>query len=310
MMHLPKAAIFALLLPAVVMGGKCTTGWQTYGSYCFLFSTNTANWADASARCLALGGSITHPADAGENKFIGTNVNQPMVWVGAHRSGGVFVNHDTVRPNDFNNDDNAPGTGNYQVYYMFPRQWRNADCNSQYGYICETPLVGTACSSDYQVMSGNRCFKIQLNAKVTWANAATACVVGGVGNLATIDTQIVRDAIANYFHSQVQNTAFDASSNVQSTQLWIGASRASTAAPFTWASLTPFSFSDWYTGYPDTTSGNCAVMFPNQWSTIYGASESVYTERLGYVCRRRSGVATLTNFFFSLLQGVFGGVAR
>ncbi|CAG0891039.1 unnamed protein product [Darwinula stevensoni] len=310
MMHLPKAAIVALLLPAVVMGGKCTTGWQTYGSYCFLFSTNTANWADARARCIALGGSITHPADAGENRFIGTNVNQPMVWLGAHRSGGVLVNHDTVRPNDFNNDDNAPGTGNYQVYYMFPRRWRNADCNSQYGYICEKtlPLTG-GCTSDYPLASGNRCFNIQLNAKVTRADALAACVAG-TGTLATIDTQIVRDAIADYFHKQVQNAAFDSSSNVQSTQMWIGASRVSTAAPFTWASPTPFSFSDWCTRYPDTTSGNCVVMFPNQWSTIYGADENFYSERLGYVCRRRSGVATLTNFFFSLFQGVFGGVAR
>ena len=101
----------------------------------------------------------------------------------------------------------------------------------------------------------------------------------------------------------------DASTNVQSSQVWIGLKRDMATNPFTWVDGSSVTFDDWFPGYPDSTSGNCAVAFPNKWSTISGTDENAFTQRYGYVCRSARSVSALTTFFNSLLR-TLGGFAR
>ncbi|CAG0885506.1 unnamed protein product [Darwinula stevensoni] len=247
-MHLLRVWVIGLLLPAVVMGGSsCPSGWKSSGKYC-LSSSNSSTLVAAKAQCVAAGGSLARPADDEENRLFGDNSRFASIWIAATKSGGAFANGDTVRSSTYNNDDNSSTSGTtVGYYYMFPRQWRNTNCNNLYGYFCEKPTTGGSRSSPY-VLNSSRCFKYEILDKITRDGAVAVCAQEGAV-LAKVDNAEVRDFLAIVPRGVVRQSYWDvASSTSQSAGIWIGAKRDSAGSAFKWTDGSDLAFTDWVPG--------------------------------------------------------------
>ncbi|CAG0894444.1 unnamed protein product [Darwinula stevensoni] len=311
-MRLFRAWVIGVLLPAVEMGSGggnnnnsgsgCSDGWIPNGDFCFSFSKSTATWAEAKAQCEADGASLAKPADDDENRFFGNNVNFLWTWIAAVRNGNSFVNRDSVRASSYDNDDGNVTQGYFYPSFMYSRQWRNVDCNNQYGLICE--LSHTNSCIDI-VAIGSKCYMPIQTLMLSWDVANFHCTRAG-GILAKMDSAAKTAAFA-VFRDTGRFSGIDPSKEPPiPLNLWIGAKRDSPGSPFKWTDGSELAFADWFPGYPDSSSGDCVAAFPSTWSTVGSLAENNVTRRFGFVCRRAKSRSALADFIAYLYQTVIG----
>ena len=103
----------------------------------------------------------------------------------------------------------------------------------------------------------------------TWDEAGAKCLEKYNGTLATI--------------SDDQTMIFLKTMNHKDNQTWIGASRTSTSAPWTWQNRSPWSYSNWVPGEPDRTD-TAARIYKNKgsWGLWAGAPKSAL---FSYLCQ-------------------------
>ena len=133
---------------------RCNSGFIAHGSSCYLFSHETAAWADAVVTCQLLDSYLVEIDDATENNFIKTVIKslniQSIGWLigGTDKAvEGEFVWMHGKRPlNRTTFTDWAPGEPQNshsnegctcfakQVAY----QWADLNCDLNLNYICES----------------------------------------------------------------------------------------------------------------------------------------------------------------------------
>ena len=141
---------------------SCPNGFVSHGSSCYLFSHETATWADAVLTCQLLDSQLIEIEDAFENTYVknvvkglgGTAwyigatdkaVEGEFVWMNSKQSlSKVFTDYIPGEPGNVNHDE-----GCLVLYQKGDYRWADVSCELKSHYICETgglisnaPVIG------------------------------------------------------------------------------------------------------------------------------------------------------------------------
>ncbi|XP_076601189.1 macrophage mannose receptor 1-like [Chaetodon auriga] len=121
--------------------------WLPFKGYCYIYFTESKNWADAAASCIRHGGSLASIEDPSEQDFIQRNAqifkdSQAFFWIGLYKTlrGEWFWLDKTVM--DYTNWGEAePNYGNHGGISTSNGTWRTSKHHYNRPYICKTPKV-------------------------------------------------------------------------------------------------------------------------------------------------------------------------
>ncbi|KAI7811197.1 ladderlectin [Triplophysa rosa] len=131
-----------------IMGRKCPSGWQKFGSQCFKFFKEQKTWAEAEQHCIELGGNLasihsqlTHnylkslvkrEAGAMTRTWIGGHdATQDFIWFWSDGSRFVYKDWHTGEPN------NAEGAEKcLEMGYGEEQRWNDAPCSTKLFFLC------------------------------------------------------------------------------------------------------------------------------------------------------------------------------
>jgi cephalosporin-C deacetylase-like acetyl esterase len=140
-------------------GNSCNTtsidGYSYMGTFNnsqFYLSNSGANWADAKAKAIAVGGQLAHIRDKEMNDFIQKNINGDIVFIGindAETEGQlVWTDGSSLSYSNFPSGFNNSGDNDFGVLYPWNGEW---DLNNKFvvkKYIVEIACQGTSNGSD------------------------------------------------------------------------------------------------------------------------------------------------------------------
>ena len=140
----------------------CPDGFVAHRNSCYLFSHETASWADAVLTCQLLDSQLIEIEDATENAlvenvvkgrggtawYIGATdkaVEGEFVWMNSKKLlSQVFTDWMPGEPGNVNHDE-----GCLVLWQGGSYRWGDVSCEGRYNYICETaglftntPVVG------------------------------------------------------------------------------------------------------------------------------------------------------------------------
>ncbi|XP_078701529.1 macrophage mannose receptor 1-like [Branchiostoma floridae x Branchiostoma belcheri] len=244
-------------LPQTRQAG-CSSGYQMRAGVCYKAFNTPKNFHDASSTCVADGGTLAMPKDAGTNAFLLYLKNAVhragFFWFGLvdhHQEGGwEWIDGTPLRyrawgPGEPNN------AGNEDCAEYFPAAWNDAPCSrTDRKFICQKVLAG--CPSGYVYHHLPRlCYKA-FNEKRTYDGAVAKCSADG-GTLA-----MPRGPIINKFLIYLKNA-------VDKTGWFrFGLTDRRQEGDWRWANNLPLSgFRAWAPGQPNNwRNQDCAEYFP------------------------------------------------
>ncbi|XP_019646140.1 PREDICTED: macrophage mannose receptor 1-like [Branchiostoma belcheri] len=244
-------------LPQTRQAG-CSGGYRMRNGVCYKAFNTRKNFHDASLTCVADGGTLAMPKDAGTNGFLLFLKNAVhragWFWFGLvdqHREGGWewidgtplgFRAWGPGEPNNAGNEDCAE---------YFPTAWNDAPCSrTDRKFICQKIPAG--CPGGYIYHQPSRqCYKA-FNEKTTYSGAVAKCSADG-GTLA-----MPRGPIINKFLIYLKNA-------VDKTGWFrFGLTDHHQEGGWKWANNIPLGgFRPWAPGEPNNLGNeDCAEYFP------------------------------------------------
>ena len=135
---------------------SCPDGFVSHRNSCYLFSHETARWADAVLSCQLFDSQLIEIEDSTENAYIKNvvkglggaawyigatdkAVEGEFVWMNSKQPlAQVFTDWMPGEPGNYNHDESCLALWKGNSY-----QWGDISCEDRYNYICETVGSGT-----------------------------------------------------------------------------------------------------------------------------------------------------------------------
>ncbi|CAG0886628.1 unnamed protein product [Darwinula stevensoni] len=131
---------------------RCDEGWEEFDQYCYYFSENQKNFADARSYCLSNGADLASIHSRSEQIFMQENAKRASLLIGAKTTGeGLYVdpwNFEFIdgTPEDYHNvwegvnpwilGDEEGECG----IIMLPDKWQNRDCREKRLILCASQV--------------------------------------------------------------------------------------------------------------------------------------------------------------------------
>nr|XP_046265195.1 macrophage mannose receptor 1-like isoform X4 [Scatophagus argus] len=121
--------------------------WIPFKGYCYMFSTQAEEWADASASCAKHGGSLASIENPSEQEFIQNNTRifkdlHSSFWIGLYKTHKGMWQWLDKTAMDYNNwDEDQPDDNSYGQISTTDGKWRTSYGWYSKAYICKTPKV-------------------------------------------------------------------------------------------------------------------------------------------------------------------------
>ncbi|XP_072026508.1 uncharacterized protein [Amphiura filiformis] len=189
-----NSEVFSFIVTVNVVG--CPSGWTYFNEHCYLESTETVDFEDASHACMMLKSNVVIINDQDENDALSPLIlSDPALtsyWIGLTdittedtfvwldgtiaRENGVdylYTNFQPGEPNNAGNEDCMVITAATRPGY-FLGGWNDVRCTVVRGYICEMSGVASAVFSNTPADVLVNSSKTQATAIVTWTPPTVA----------------------------------------------------------------------------------------------------------------------------------------
>ncbi|XP_071789140.1 macrophage mannose receptor 1-like [Asterias amurensis] len=252
--------------------GNCPSGWEKYGSDCYLFQSSNpkVNQNRAQYNCyLNYGSQLVTIHSTGQNDFISKKSKEKgysAVWIGLERNGNGGFRWQDDSPLDFENWANKQPDVPLlqQCVKLYPDlfgHWKDELCFTNANSVCMMPQYqdgqapnSTICptNSDW-ILNGDYCYMFSEpieNSGYSWQDSQEWCNKHA-GHLASIENQAEQDFL-NELHFQLI------------PDFWIGLKETSNNS-YTWSDGSAYSFQFWDEGEPNDFNGAEQCVELNMW---------------------------------------------
>lgn len=139
--------------------GGCLNGYYRYGSSCYKFPGTETTWPLARAACQADGGDLVVINDAAEHAFINsTRLQSSSFWIG-YTDAAVEGTWAWISPSTYTSWQTSWGEPNGGAAHdcaaiqhsATPGNFVDFACTDPVLYICEAPVVGSGCNSNWMI---------------------------------------------------------------------------------------------------------------------------------------------------------------
>ena len=260
--------------------GSCPLGWQLYNGNCYMINTaRSTTWTVAKDSCEAVGATLLKISSDEEQGFLKSTLYQTAselgddksIWIGfsdsAQNPDGAFRWTDGSAVDDGHSftywadlqPENRPGWDCGSIYIGNPNlNWETHSCFQEQGFICKIKSGLELKNPAHTQYKG--CKPGWVAFKDPSTNDIHCYLLDQVGEFSWDDAEAQCKTFGNDIHLASVHSG-EEQSFIQSAvhdNLWIGGSRMSSSAGFSWSDQSKFDFVAWVNGFP--SKHNCVQM--------------------------------------------------